>query len=44
MNEKDLKEQIISLVSQIDDEKVLQDIKNIINAIYKHYSSGNWER
>lgn len=37
-------EQINSILEKVDDEKVLQDIKNLINSVYKHYISGNWER
>ena len=37
-------EQINSILEKIDDEKVLQDMKNLINSVYKHYISGNWER
>ena len=41
---KTLIEQIVSILEKVDDEKVLQDMKNLINSIYKHYISGNWER
>ena len=37
-------EQIVSILEKVDDEKVLQDMKSLINSIYKHYISGNWER
>lgn len=41
---KALIEQIVSILEKVEDEKVLQDIKSLINSIYKHYISGNWER
>lgn len=41
---KALIEQIVSILEKVDDEKVLQDIKSLINSVYKHYISGNWER
>lgn len=41
---KTLIEQIVSILEKVDDEKVLQDMKSLINSIYKHYISGNWER
>jgi hypothetical protein len=41
---KALIEQIVSILEKVDDEKVLQDMKSLINSIYKHYISGNWER
>ena len=41
---KTLIEQIVSILEKVDDEKVLQDIKSLINSVYKHYISGNWER
>lgn len=45
MNEKEIIiEQINSILNKIDDENVLQDMKSLINGVYKHYISGNWER
>ena len=44
MNQNELIEQINSILEKVDDEKVLQDMKSLINSIYKHYISGNWER
>jgi hypothetical protein len=41
---KALIEQIVSILEKIEDENVLKDLKNIINSVYKHYISGNWER
>lgn len=41
---KALIEQIVSILEKVDDEKVLQDMKSLINSIYKHYISGKWER
>lgn len=41
---KALIEQIVSILEKVDDEKVLQNIKSLINSVYKHYISGNWER
>ena len=41
---KALIEQIVSILEKVDDEKVLQDMKSLINSIYKHFISGNWER
>ena len=44
MNKNELIEQINAILEKVDDEKVLQDMKSLINSIYKHYISGNWER
>lgn len=44
MNKQELIEQINEIMKKVDDEKVLQDMKNLINGVYKHYISGNWER
>ncbi len=44
MNKQELIEQINEILRKVDDEKVLQDMKNLINGVYKHYISGNWER
>lgn len=44
MNKQELIEQINEILKKVDDEKVLQDMKNLINGVYKHYISGNWER
>ncbi|MEE3499519.1 MAG: hypothetical protein VZS12_10455 [Ruminococcus bromii] len=44
MNKTEIIEQINSILEKIDDEKVLQEMKNLINSVYKHYISGNWER
>ena len=41
---KALIEQIVSILEKVDDEKVLQAMKNLINSVYKHYISGNCER
>ena len=40
---KALIEQIVSILEKVDDEKLLQDMKSLINSVYKHYISGNWE-
>ena len=44
MNKNELIEQINAILEKVDDEKVLQDMKNLINSVYKHYIAGNWER
>jgi hypothetical protein len=44
MSKQELIDQINSIIEKIDDEKVLQDMKDLINGVYKHYISGNWER
>lgn len=44
MNKKELIEQINSILDKVDDENVLHDMKELINGVYKHYISGNWER
>lgn len=44
MNKNELIEQINAILEKVDDEKVLQDMKNLISGVYKHYISGNWER
>lgn len=38
------KEQIISIINKINDEKVLKDILNLVNGVYKHFIAGTWER
>lgn len=43
MNKDEIIKSIISILEKIENEKVLKEIKNIINAIYKHYVSGKWE-
>ena len=44
MDKQKIIEQINEILKKVDDEKVLQDMKNLINGVYKHYISGNWER
>ena len=44
MEKNELIKSIVSVLEKVDDEKVLQDMKNLINGVYKHYISGNWER
>ncbi len=44
MNKNELIEQINAILEKVDEEKVLQDMKNLINSVYKHYISVNWER
>ena len=44
MNKTEIIEQINSILEKVDDEKILQEMKNLINSVYKHYISGNWER
>ena len=44
MNKDELVEQIISIIQKIDDARVLKDLLNIINGVYKHYINGKWER
>ena len=44
MNKQELIEQINSVLEKVDDENVLKDMKELINGVYKHYISGNWER
>ena len=44
MDKQKIIEQINDILKKVDDEKVLQDMKNLINGVYKHYISGNWER
>lgn len=44
MNKTEIIEQINSILEKVDDEHVLKDMKNLINSVYKHYISGNWER
>ena len=35
---------ILHNLEKVEDEGVLKDMLNLINAVYKHYISGNWER
>ncbi len=44
MNKQQLIEQINSILEKVDDETILKDMKDLINGVYKHYISGNWER
>lgn len=44
MNKEELKKRIEEIVEKVEDEGVLKDMLNLINAVYKHYISGNWER
>lgn len=44
MDKQKIIEQINEILKKVNDEKVLQDMKNLINGVYKHYISGNWER
>jgi hypothetical protein len=44
MNKQQLIEQINSILEKVDDETILKDMKYLINGVYKHYISGNWER
>lgn len=44
MNKQQLIEQINSILEKVDDENVLKEMKDLINGVYKHYISGNWER
>ena len=41
---ENLKNRIEEIIKKTDDEAVLQDMLNLINAVYKHYIAGNWER
>ena len=36
MNKNELIEQINAILEKVDDEKVLQDMKNLINSVYKN--------
>lgn len=36
--------EIVSILEKVENEKVLLEIKSIINGIYKHYISGTWGR
>lgn len=33
----------VSIMGKVQDEKVLKDMQNLINGVYKHYVKGNWE-
>ena len=44
MNKEELKKRIEEIVEKVEDEGALKDMLNLINAVYKHYISGNWER
>ncbi len=44
MNKEELKKRIEEIVEKVEDEGVLKDLLNLINGVYKHYISGNWER
>lgn len=44
MNKEELKKRIEEIVEKVEDEGVLKDMLNLINTVYKHYISGNWER
>ena len=44
MNKQEIIEQINEVLDKVDDERVLRDMKNLIDAVHRHYISGNWER
>lgn len=44
MDKSELIKEMISIIEKVDDEKVLSDMKNLINGAYKHYVLGTWER
>lgn len=44
MNKQQLIEQINSILEKVDDKTILKEMKDLINGVYKHYISGNWER
>lgn len=44
MDEKEkIINETVSLMEKVQDEKILQDMKNLINGVYKHYVQGTWE-
>lgn len=44
MNKNELIKSIVSILEKVEDEKVLQIMKDLVNGVYKHYISGSWER
>lgn len=44
MDKNELIKSIVSILEKVNDKNVLQEMKNLINGVYKHYISGNWER
>ena len=44
MNKDELVKRIEEIVEKVEDEGVLKDLLSLINGVYKHYISGNWER
>lgn len=44
MNKDELVKRIEEIVEKVEDEGVLKDLLNLVNGVYKHYISGNWER
>ena len=44
MKKEELIERIEEIVEKVEDEGVLKDLLNLVNGVYKHYISGNWER
>lgn len=44
MDKETMIEQIKSTVDKVEDETVLKDMLNLIDAIYQHYQNGQWGR
>lgn len=44
MNKESIIEQINSILDKIEDETVLKDMLNLVDAVYQHYQNGQWGR
>lgn len=44
MNKESIIEQINSILDKIEDETVLKDMLNLVDAVYQHHQNGQWGR
>ena len=44
MDRETMIEQIKKIVDKVEDETVLKDMLNLIDAIYQHHQNGQWGR
>lgn len=44
MDRETIIEQIKATVDKVEDETVLKDMLNLIDAVYQHYQNGQWGR
>ena len=44
MDRETMIEQIKKIVDKVEDETVLKDMLNLIDAVYQHHQNGQWGR